>query len=44
MLLNFFSVDGNFTVNVELDSEVNFCHSFSTLDAKYFKIDATRHL
>ena len=34
-----FSVDGNLTVNVELDLDVNFSQNISSLDTQYFNID-----
>ena len=36
-----FSVDGNLTVNAELDPDVNFFQSISSLDKKYISIDHT---
>ena len=37
-----FSVDGNLTVNAEVDPDVNFFQNFSSLDTQYFNIDDTR--
>ena len=37
-----FSVDGNLAVNPELDPDVNFFQSISSLDTKYFNIDDTK--
>ena len=37
-----FSVDSNLTVNAELDPDVNFFQSISSLDTKYFNIDDTK--
>ena len=34
-----FSVDGNLTVNAELDPDVNFFQNISSLDTQYFNID-----
>ena len=34
-----FAVDGNLTVNAELDPDVNFFQKNSSLDTKYFNID-----
>ena len=42
LVLKIFSVDGNLTVNVELDPDVNFFQSISSLDAKYFNIGDTK--
>ena len=36
-------VDDNFTVNQELDPDVNFFQSISSLDAKYLSINETKH-
>ena len=37
-----FSVDGNLTVNAELDLDVNFFQSISSFDAQYFNIGDTK--
>ena len=37
-----FSIDSNLTVNAELDPDVNFFQSISSLDTKYFNIDDTK--
>ena len=36
-----FSVDGNLTVNAELDPDVNFFQNISSLNAQYFNIDVS---
>ena len=42
-LINLFqcSVDGNLTVNAELDPDVNFFQNISSLNAQYFNIDVS---
>ena len=37
-----FSVDGNLTVNAELDPDVNFFQNISSVDTQYFNIDDTK--
>ena len=37
-----FAVDGNLTVNAELDPDVNFFQNISSLDTQYFNIDDTK--
>ena len=37
-----FSVDGNLTVNAELDPNVTFFQSISSLDTKYFNVEDTK--
>ena len=36
-----FAVDGNLTVNAELDPDVNFFQNISSLNAQYFNIDVS---
>ena len=39
-----FAVDENVTVNPELDPDINFFQSITSLDTQYFSLDETKNL